>query len=365
MKLDSRCTGARGRTLLSACVLLTCLPVAAQTTSEISGTVHNQTSGQAAAGDEATLMRVDSEMHAEDRATTDAHGSFSLHVQHPGKLYLVRVIHQGVTYDHPATAGDTLSIAVFDVATRVPGVSASIEILRVGTEHNLLHVSDMYEVINESSPARTQAGERTFEVCLPAKAKINSVLAADSANRAGAISAEPVPGKPGHYAVNFPLRPGRTKFAFNYDVPYNASAQISTWHAYRLEQLAVMIAPSMAFSSRSTAFELLETGSARYRVEVANRLDAGAGPRFEVSGFGALPPLGEQAQAQAKPEPFSAAPIARSSGPPAFQSSYPHRGQARSDPSASVLGALFSGLIAICVYLVLRGSGASSRGRWL
>jgi len=70
----------------------------------------------------------------------------------------------------------------------------------------LLHVSDMVEIKNESSPPLTEAGERTFEVYLPANAKIDSVLAAGPGEMGVMISAVPVPDEPGHYAVNFPLR---------------------------------------------------------------------------------------------------------------------------------------------------------------
>jgi len=43
-------------------------------------------------------------------------GAFRLHVRHPGKAYLVRVLHEGVSYDQRAFAGDDLSIQVFDAA---------------------------------------------------------------------------------------------------------------------------------------------------------------------------------------------------------------------------------------------------------
>jgi hypothetical protein len=135
-------------------------------------------------------------------------GAFRLHVRHAGKAYLVRVVHEEVSYDQRAFAGDDLSIQVFDAAPRVARVSASIEILRAGTNGNLLHVSDMYELKNESSPPVTQTGGQTFEVYVPANAKMDSVLAAGPAKIGVLIPANPVPGEPGHYTVSFPLRPG-------------------------------------------------------------------------------------------------------------------------------------------------------------
>jgi len=67
---------------------------------------------------------------------------------------------------------------------------------------------------------------------LPPNAKIDSVLAA-ARGRERDISAALVPGEPGHYAVNFPLRPGATKFAFNYDL-LTVVMRVSNKHAYPL-----------------------------------------------------------------------------------------------------------------------------------
>jgi hypothetical protein len=286
------------RVRVTVLVLLSAVPfsTAARDANDITGSARNESRGQAAVGDRVILIRLDRGMEEESEGRTGQRGAFRLHVRYAGKLYLVRVVHAGVSYDQRAYAGDDLSIQVFDAAPRVPRVRASIEILRAGTNGSLLHVSDMYELKNESSPPVTEAGGRTFEVYVPANAKMDSVLAAGPAKIGLLIAAKPVPGEPGHYTVSFPLRPGETKFAFNYDLPYEGHAVFETRLAYPLEQLAVMIPPSMKFSSRSSAFALLPTGRSDYQVQTANQLKAGEGPSFEVSGSGVLPPLGDQAK---------------------------------------------------------------------
>ncbi|MFY9529978.1 MAG: carboxypeptidase-like regulatory domain-containing protein [Candidatus Acidiferrales bacterium] len=353
------------RRLLSVLALLACCSTVGLGANNITGSVRNQSRGEPAAGDEVILVRLDRGMQEEARAKTDAQGAFTLNVQYPEKPYLVRVFHQGVSYDQEASAGETLSIQVFDAARRVQGVTGSIEILRTGTNGNLLHVSDMVEIKNESSPPLTQVGERTFEAYLPAAAKIDSVLAAGPEKIGVLISAAPVPGEPGHYAVNFPLRPGATKFAFNYDVPYDGHAAFPTRHAYPLQQLAVMIPPTIRFSSHSPAFEILATGNSRYQVQAANQLAEGEGPGFEVSGTGALPPLGDQAKSQA---------LSRSPAVPNRIVSAPGRGalpslasidsrlkQTRSPSQSLVLGGVTSVLLAACALLVWRARKARSQ----
>jgi hypothetical protein len=350
------------RRMLSVLALLACFSTAAMGANYITGSVRNQSRGEPAAGDDVILAGLGTGMQEEARAKTDSQGAFNLNVQYPDKPYLVRVFHQGVSYDQQASAGQVLSIQVFDAATHVQGITGTIEILRTGTVGDLLHVSDMVEIKNESSPPLTQASERTFEVYLPANAKIDSVLAAGPGQMGVMISAAPVSGELGHYAVNFPLRPGATKFAFNYDLPYRGHAAFQTRHAYPLQQMAVMIPPTMKFSSRSPAFRILPVGNSRYQVQTANQLQAGEGPGFEVSGTGALPPLGDQAKPQARSQ-SSAVPNRVESVPgrsalPSLAYVDTRLKQTQPHSQSQVLGGVTSALLAACVLSVWRARKA-------
>jgi hypothetical protein len=346
------------RGFLAALALLVCLSTAARSANNITGSVRNQSRGEPAAGEDVILARLDAGMQEEARAKTDSQGAFTLYVQHPDKPYLVRVFYQGVSYDQQASAGQALSIQVFDAATQVQGITGTIEILRAGTAGDLLHVSDMVEIKNESSPPLTQAGERTFEVYLPANAKIDSVLAAGPGKMGVIISAAAVPREPGHYAVNFPLRPGATKFAFNYDLPYRGHAAFQTRRAYPLQQMAVMIPLTMKFSSRSPAFKTLPVDNSRYQVQAANQLQAGEGPGFEVSGTGALPPLGNQDKTQARSQspavPDRVAPAPGRDALPSLANIDTRLKQTQPPSQSLVLGGLTSVLFAACVLLVWR-----------
>ncbi len=343
--------------------LMLCFSTAAVGANSISGSVRNQSRGAPAAGDDVLLVRRDGGIQEEARAKTDAHGAFTLNAQSPDKPYLVRVIHQGVNYDRQVSAVGPLSIEVFDTAPQVRGITGTIEILRTGVKGKLLHVSDMVEIFNSSSPPLTQAGERTLEVYLPAAAKIDSVLAAAPGNLAEVISAAAVPGKPGHFIVNFPLRPGASKFAFNYDLPYRGRFAFHTKHAYPLRQLAIMTPVAMKFSSRSPAFEILKTGNRRYQVHAASQLKAGEGPEFEISGAGAFPPLGDEASSRQRfPSPASPnptqSPPARAILPSLAISNSRSKLQTQPTSQLLVLGALTSILLAAIWLLVWRGRKA-------
>lgn len=337
-------------------VLPACFAAAVLAGNDITGLALNLSRGEPAAGDEVVLLRLDQGMQQEARSESDAQGRFAFHVQYPDKLYLVRVIHQGVNYDQQVRTGDRVSIDVFDAARKVQRITGSIEILRTGTNGSLLHVSDMYEIENGSRPPLTLASEHTLEVYLPVDAKIDSVLAAGPGNIVVMISATPLPGEPGHYTVNFPLRPGATKFAFNYDLAYQGHTTFQTRRAYPVHQLAVMIPPTMAFSSRPTAFQILPTGSASYQVHVTNHLKAGEGPWFEVSGTGVFPPIGEQPKSLASsPSTGSSTPkvvVQDRAIPPSLAPIDSRLEQAQASSQSLVLAGVATILLGVCVLLV-------------
>jgi len=294
--------GFRMRVLLALLVLMLCFSAVARGANNFTGAVRNESRGEPSVGDEVILVRLDGRT-AEARTKTDRQGTFALNPRYPDKSYVVRVLHQGVSYDQQVSPGQSLFLEVFDTAAKVRGITGTIEILRTATNGNRLHVSDLIEIKNSSRPPLTRAGERTFEVYLPGNAVIDSVLAAGPGSMGGTISAAAVPGEPGHYTVNFPLRPGATKFAFNYDVPYQGQAAFHPKLVFPVQQFAVMIPLAMKFSSRSHAFKILATDNSRYQVRAASQVKAGAGPEFELSETGTLPPLADQGKTQALSPP--------------------------------------------------------------
>lgn len=331
-------------------------PTATRAADEIVGHVRNGTTGQPAASQEIVLLRLDGGASEEARTVVDNLGAFRFTAQSMGPHYLVRAIHQNVIYDQPAAPGQSISLELFDAADEVAGVSGSIEIIRIETQGEFLHVSDMYEIRNDSNPPVTLARDRTFDVFVPGEAKMDSVFAAAPGKVAELISATALPGEPGHYAVNFPLPPGATKFAFHYELPYAGREAFRTRRAYPVVQLAVMVPSSVRFSSRSRAFQRLQTGNPRYHVEAASPLAAGDGPTFEISGDGSLPPLDAETRAKAASRveslalPNSAA-IRQTS--PSMLTDTRLPSTARFSDSLA-LEAIAAGLFAACAFLVWR-----------
>jgi hypothetical protein len=277
-------------------VILLLFPALPDPGETITGTVRNGTMGASEKGDEVILLRMP-QMQEEARTITNSRGQFALNVAASGFPHVIRVVHQGIPYDQRASAGASLNIAVYDSAPTVPGVSGVAEIIRMDTRGKVLHVSEMYEIRNESRPARTQVSERTLEIDLPPGAAIQSTRAAGPSLLVESVFAVPVQGESGHYALRFPLRPGETRFFVNYDLPYRGRLVFQPRLNYAVQQLAIMFPETMTFESPAGYHPILsETG---FQVQALNGVGAGDAPSFELSGEGVLPPLSEAGRTQA------------------------------------------------------------------
>jgi hypothetical protein len=314
----------------------------------ITGSVRNQTTGQPVAGDDVILLQTD--MQEAAQTTTDEQGNFMLRTPAGKGPYLVRVRHQGVSYDRQAMAGDTATVDVFDVVTRVAGVSGGAGIIQLEADLTTLHVREMYAIENDSHPPRTQQNAGNFEINLPQQAVIDSVSVAGQGALATTVPAQMV--RKGLYRIDFPLRPGETRYVVTYHLPYKGAVSFRPKISYGIGRFAVMVPQSMNFkAARRDSFHVAqnpENGPVMNgaQIQVANQPVTGAAPEFEISGAGALPPLADLAHS-AHPPAAPAPPLPASPMPPqARQDAGPsHDAQKRSGST--------SWLLPVCIAIAL------------
>lgn len=257
----------------------------------LSGTVRNQTQNRTTQGIEVVLLRLRNGMQEEARTVTDAHGNFRFEIGDSDATHLLRASYQSVAYYTQVAGNDPLQINVFDASSDASNVRGTAEIVRIGNNGNDLHVAEMYEIENDSNPPVTEVGDHAFEFFLPPNAKLDSVLAAAPGGIAVLASAHLVQAAERQWAIDFPLRPGATRFGVNYDLPYTGHAKLAPRIAFPTHQLAVMIPSTMRFSSGDSAFHPLPSGAADVQVEAMNDAQPGEVPSFDISGSGTLPPL--------------------------------------------------------------------------
>jgi len=281
---------------------------AAQT---ITGTVHNETTGKPAAGDEVVLLRLANGMLEETHAKTDSQGAFTLNVQFPDQPHDVRVVHQGVNYGLSVTSAGPVNINVFDAAAKVEGVSEYLSITKVESDGKNFNITELHEIKNASIPQRTQANPRNFEFVLPANAQIDSIMVAGPAGVGVKTEANPVAGNPGHYGIGFPLRPGSTRYGIRYHLPYSDHIVFQPFLPYPSKMFSVQYPNSMTFvaSEKSGFHRILDQDG--MRVEALTETSGGRIPDFQLSGTGTLPPdrqiIRPQSQTVAPPSPTATA----------------------------------------------------------
>jgi hypothetical protein len=294
-------------TLLLVCCAYALSACAADT---INGIVHNRTTGKAAAGDEVILLRLQNGMEEEARTRTDAKGAFSLRLASADAPHVVRVLHQGVNYDQTVRGNGPLEAAIFDAVPRIRDLQGSLGIAQVESDGQMLKVTEMYSITNDSVPPVTQSGPRNFEISIAPKATLDSLEVKKSGGVWVNLAPVPVKGQQGRYAVDFPIRPGDTLFKFVYHLPYSGSTRLQVKLPYPIRNFAVMHPPSMLFKP-SSAQAFTSPGLAQgLRVEQAvSKSVVRAVPEFEISGIGlASSPQTAKASSAMAPAPASPKP---------------------------------------------------------
>lgn len=283
------------RRFFHAALLLAALSATALA-AELTGTVRNATTGKPATGDDVVLLSMTGGMDEVGRTRSDSQGRFRFTVEDATTPYLIRVVHQKVTYHKTAPPGtQSVEVDVYDVAAKVEGVRAIVDVLRFEADSSTLQVTELYGIQNNSQPPRTQMSDRSFEIYLPAGAQIQSSTAISGSGMP--VNSAPVPtGENNRYAFIFPLRPGETRFQISYRLPYSGEADFQPRLARPTEHLVVVVPPSMRFRSNAGegAFQPMP-GEGGANVQVATSANPGAEPGFHLSGVGVMP---REAQAQ-------------------------------------------------------------------
>ncbi len=227
-------------------ILFICvLSISAAAADTITGKVFNQTTGQPAAGDDVVLLKAGDLTQDQAHTKTDAQGAFTFNNTDPKSAFVVRVLHQGVNYDHNVIGVNPVEIKVFDVAPTIAGLSGKIGMARIEPDKGGLMVTEAYAIANASTPPVTQAGGPNVEISLPAKAVLDWVQVLDNGNWI-IRSALPVKGQDGHYAASVPFRPGNTFYKFSYHLPYKGSAAFHLKTAFPIQNFAISLSPSLA-----------------------------------------------------------------------------------------------------------------------
>jgi hypothetical protein len=191
----------------------------------ISGIVLNGTTGQPAANVPITLMTMGAAgPEATGDGKSDAQGKFSLNAApSAGGPTLLRATLDGVTYTKvipPGTSTEGLTLEIYNASKERGGAKISKHLIFFDPGANGLTINEAYLFTNDGKTAWNDPANGTLQFYLPpgseGKVRIDATAPGGMPLQESAIKTS----KPDIYKVNFPVRPGETRFDLSYMAPY-------------------------------------------------------------------------------------------------------------------------------------------------
>jgi hypothetical protein len=191
----------------------------------ISGMVLNGTTGQPQANVPVTLMTMGaSGPEAVGDGKSDAQGKFSLNAETSAQgPTLLRATLDGVTYTKvipPGTPTEGLTLEIYNASKERGTAKISKHLIFFDPGANGLTINEAYLFTNDGKTAWNDPTGGTLQFFLPpganGKVRIDATAPGGMPLQESAVKTN----KADIYKVNFPVRPGETRFDLSYSTPY-------------------------------------------------------------------------------------------------------------------------------------------------
>lgn len=280
----------------------------ASTLLAIDGTVVNKTTGKPAADVPIVLLRLgDGGMMPAGNAKSGPDGKFSFSQGVDGPL-LMQAIFDGVTYNkllRPGEAGTNIELEIFNT-TRQPGDTRIVQhMILVEPSDGKLSISESIIFRNAGKLSYTDPANGTFRFFLSPEGKENLQLRVSGpGNMPVKKEAEPA-GPANIYKVDFPLKPGESRFDLQYTLPFTDPGKFKGRVLHVIndkEGQTRLVTPSGVKLSGAGLEDLGAEPQTQAEVYALNKPDY----EIEVTGTGSLRAL--EADQNSMPEPQAIAP---------------------------------------------------------
>jgi len=258
----------------------------------VSGTVTNGTTGKPQANVKVTLFKVGGGMEALKTVQSDAEGKFSIDVAPKGPA-LVQTEWEGVTYNTmvpPGTASTGLTPTVFDV-TKQAGTAKVSQHMVLIEPGEALQVSESLFINNDTKSAFSDPTAGTLRFYLPEAANgdvqvtINEPQALIPLQRPAEKTSTP-----NVYKVNYPIKPGETRFDITYRLPKADTFASRVLHKEGATRIVVPKGVTLAAQSITSVGTEPRTQATIYDLKAADY-------KVTITGTGSLRPAQDAAAA--------------------------------------------------------------------
>lgn len=193
----------------------------------ITGTVINRTTSKPQEGATVVLnLLAQQGITMIDQAKSDAQGHFTINQDlQPGGPSLLRTAFDGVTYNHmlpPGSATSGITVDVYNSSTNPGDAKVSKHMLLFEPAGGQMVVNETYLYTNSGNIAWNDSDHGTMHFFLPAGANGKVEVNATAPGGMPIPAATLKTGKPDTLAVDFPVKPGETRFDLTYTTPYNS-----------------------------------------------------------------------------------------------------------------------------------------------
>ena len=189
----------------------------------IEGTIVNGSTGKPEPSVKISLVQPGAGgMQAIASATSDANGKFSIDHELPPPPALLQVDYKGVQYTQvqpPGRPTTGIQFQVFESATKPPQGMQMAHLIMIEPSPTSLEISETFLIRNESTVTFQDPSNGTA-VFYPPKGAGDTVQVSVTPPTQMTIQRQAVKAtKPGAFKIDYPVRPGETRFDMHYTLP--------------------------------------------------------------------------------------------------------------------------------------------------
>lgn len=198
------------------------LPLAAG----VDGTVINRTTGKPQAGATVTIYKLgEAGMESVETVKSDAAGRYSLSYTPAGGPHLIQTAYDGVTYNKMLPPGAPLTnveLEVFEAQAQPGAAAVSQHMILLEAADGKLLVSENIIYQNQGKVTYNDPDGGTLKFYVPEQVQ-GKVRVQATAPNGMPVERAAVPTKvPAVWTVDFPVKPGETRFQISYELPLPA-----------------------------------------------------------------------------------------------------------------------------------------------
>jgi hypothetical protein len=254
----------------------------------LTGTIHNGTSGKAAAGVDVVLIQLQGGMQPVASTKSDAQGRFQFDRPDIGAApMLLRAVYRGVNYHEPVPPGkNTADIQVFEPTDKPGTYTVTNHAVIIQPNGAELLVGEEFTIENKSQPpVAYYRADGSFNFSIPDGAEFNQAAAWGSAGMP-VVQGTMDKGK-NQMAIAFPFRPGESGVRLSYKLPYPGNRlTLRNVLPYSSGRFIVAAPPGVQISGDGLAAAGQDQG---FSVYVRESVAANSPVNIAVSGTAPMP----------------------------------------------------------------------------